>query len=375
MRILILGGSNSLMSDGYVRHLHQALQEHTAVEIRQLSVGGTTSLAAVGRLLDTFRNEQFDFVLYEYSINDFGHFSPRPDCARSYLLCLHLIIKVAADLYPSAIFVPLVLAPESHFCADARSQFHESQLSIFSALALPFIDIRRWMSDLFMGRKPAWMYADPAHYSAPYATSIIGSFVAARLLKILSEGAAPLRSTYQTLLSVSPFASLSLAYLFAGKLVELAAGPVQREEASNRLMQVDYLRMHPGSRLAMRTNMFPLALYLKSDARHALARVSIHCDSGPALTAQIGTRHTDTEQHAFICTNVPLPLVFGPTLAIGFGPTTFELSVPAAADPTTAVVDFDLFSHVPTSAESPHLDVIGVLLVGTADGYSDPLRR
>lgn len=364
MKILILGGSNSLLSDGYVRHLHQALQGHAEVEIRQLSVGGTTSLAAVGRLLDTFRDEQFDFVLYEYSINDFGHFSPRPDGVRSYLLCLHLIIKVAAELYPSAIFVPLVLAPESHFCADARSQFHESQISMFSALALPFIDIRRWMSDLFMGKKPAWMYRDPAHYSTPYATSIIGSLVAARLLKIASEGAAPLRSTYRTLLSVSPFANLDLAYLPAGKLGELAAGPVQREQASNRLLQVDYLRMHPGSRLAMRSNMFPLALYLKSDASHALARVSIHSDAGPALTVQIGTRHADTERYTFICTNVPLPLVFGHTLVMSFGPTTFELSVPEVPDPTTATVDFDWFSHLPKSADSPHLDVIGVLLVG-----------
>src|SRR5476649_374068 len=149
MKILIIGGSNSLMTGGYVSHLRHSLQDHTPVEIQQISVGATTTLSAIGRLFETHDSgAPADVILYEYSINDTGHFAPRPGGDESWRLCFHLLLKVAARLYPNAILVPLVLAQQRHFPAAAPHPFYDAQIRTFEQLGMPYVDIRAWMSTL-----------------------------------------------------------------------------------------------------------------------------------------------------------------------------------------------------------------------------------
>jgi len=76
MNLLIIGGSNSIMSNGYLDYalLYLRALYGDYVFATNISVGGTTSLSAIGRLYETFTNADFDYVIYEYSINDSGHF-------------------------------------------------------------------------------------------------------------------------------------------------------------------------------------------------------------------------------------------------------------------------------------------------------------
>lgn len=363
MNILIIGGSNSLIADGYVSHLYQSLQGHTDVTIKQISVGATTTLSAVGRLHDTFCHEQFDVILYEYSINDTGHFAWRAGGAESYLLTLYLLIKVAAKLYPSAMFVPLVLAQERHFPAATEHPFYDLQIAAFAQLSLPYIDIRKWMSELFLGKTPAWMYRDQAHYATPHATSIIGAVIAQRLLGLRAEGADRLNATCAKLMAQSPFSNVELVYVPALNLEQFATGRVEKGHSGNRLMHLDYLRMHPGSRLELHTEMFPLAIYLKSDASHDMVSLAISSPAGLSQSVHFGTRHADTDSYGFIYSSIPLPLLWGNTLLAPFGASAFALAVPEQHQAAGEAINFDCFGTGHPSAADHYLDLVSVLFV------------
>ena len=362
MNILVLGGSNSLLKNGYVQHLEQALAARGPVTVRQLSVGATSSLAAIGRLSET-AGADVDVILYEYSINDAGHFAWRREGVGSWLLCLQLLLKTAARLYPDAVFVPLVFAMRRHALPAVPDPFHAAQVQSFAALGLPTIDVRRWLADLFLDQPPAWLYGDEAHYAAPYATALIGCEIARRLPALL-ETAEPVSATWRRMQALTPHGAVEAMYVPAAGLAQFVSGPAAPEQDGNRLMQLNFLRMRAGSRLAMRTEMFPLALYLKSDAGHASIRLALE---GSSLSGAVvtGTRHADTATLRFICTNLPVPLLFGETLALPFGPTAFEIAVSPAAGGMATAANFDCFGAAPASSDQ-HFDLCGILFVTRA---------
>lgn len=361
MNILVVGGSNSLLKDGYVAHLERALAARGPVTVHQLSVGATSSLAAIGRLFDTAGLEHVDVILYEYSINDTGHFAWRQDGVASWLLCLHLVLKAAAQLYPEAVFVPLVFALQRHASLEVADPFYTAQVESFGALGLPVIDIRRWLADLFGGQPPAWLHGDEAHYAAPYATTLIGCEVARRLLE-LPKTTASLKDTWTRMQALSPHGALEMIYVPATGLAQFATGPAALRQDGNRLMQLTCLRMAAGSALAMRTDMFPLALYLKSDAQHASIRLTLESASlsGSVVT---GTRHADAATLRFICSNLPVPLLFSQALALPFGPTAFEIEV--TQDAAEVAVNFDCFGASPAQPDQ-YFDLCGILFVARA---------
>ncbi|TFW31094.1 SGNH/GDSL hydrolase family protein [Duganella callida] len=362
MRILIIGGSNSLLKGGYVQGLAQSLQSYADAEIVQISVGATTSLSAIGRLHETFNGQPADFILYEYGINDAGHFAPRPGGAESWLLCFHLLLKVAARLYPSAVLVPLVLAQQQHFSAAVPNPIYDAQIRAYQELALQVVDIRAWMSALFLGRAPDWMYRDPAHYETPQATSIIGALVAQRLLALkLHGGAEPLSETAARLQSLSPFAKTEVMYVPALNLQQFTQGPVTPGHVGNRLMQLDYLRMLPGSRLDLHSEMFPLALFLKSDPHHDNFQLDLTTPEGLAIHTRVVTRHADTETLPFIYSSIPLPLLWSHSLLMHYGASQLGLSVPL--DAGGAQSGFDCYAPGLPGAPERHLDLVGLLLL------------
>lgn len=362
MRILIIGGSNSLLKGGYVAALARALRDHAEAEIVQLSVGATTSLSAIGRLHESFDGRPADFILYEYGINDTGHFAQRPGGAESWLLCFHLLLKTAAKLYPSAVLVPLVLAQQGHFPMAAPHPIYDAQLRAYQQLALPYIDARAWLSALFLGRAPDWLYRDPAHYETPYATDIIGALTAQRLLLLRQQGGAPALATVAAqLLAASPFGALEAIYVPAASLRQFTNGPVQADQIANRLMQVDYLRMLPGSRLDLHSEMFPLALFLKSDRQHDMLQLELSTPDGLAWAAGVCTRHADTATLPFIYASIPLPLLWRHSLLMPYGASRLSIAVPAQGTP--AQCGFDCFGPGQPDAAQRHLDLVGLLMV------------
>lgn len=361
MQILIIGGSNSLLRGGYVQQLEQSLQGHSPVHIKQISVGATTTLSAIGRLHETYQQQPVDVIVYEYAINDAGHFAPREDGAASWQLCLYLLLKTAAKLYPSAIFVPLVLAQQRHFPRQAAHPFYQAQIDSYRALGLPYLDIRAWMGQLFLDRAPDWMYQDEAHYSSGAATAIIGALLARHLLELVAQRAQPLSSVFERARASSPYAQLEMVYLPAVNLRQFCSGSVEPAHLANRLMQLDFLRMHPGSTLSLHSAMYPLALFLKSDRQHDALDLGLQTDSGQHMQLRVATRHLDTASYNFIYSSIPVPLLWSQSLLTRYSATTLTLGVPA--DAGGAQVGFDCFAPGLPEAGQRYLDLVGILLV------------
>ena|SRR5665213_1691405 len=368
MKLLIIGGSNSVATGGYIDHLCDTLKEVAhPLTVKNLAVGGTTTLSGIGRLYETFAHEEFDFILYEYTINDTGTFMYRKDGMQSYLLCLKILLDVAAKLYPAAVFVPLLLAEEIHFSLKAPNPIYNLQLSLFSALSVPYIDIRKWMAELFLGKKPEWLYKDAGHYVTPQATSIIGSLVAAHLLQLTKSRAESIRTTHQKFTALNICRNVTHSYMPAGSLLPKKDSDFQIAEAHNRLMHLSYVRMLPGKGLNIKSNMFPLAIYLKSDAHHDAVRLSVvSTDTEPSFSLQTlcSTCHADTIKLRFVYSSIPVPFLFGDLLSVKFTPTEFALFVPAAsAEITGPVKMFDAFVANQNPARENYLDLVGVLFV------------
>lgn len=367
MRILVIGGSNSLLKDGYVSQLQQSLQPYVAAEIVQLSVGATTSLAAVARLLETAGPGMAapDVILYEYAINDSGHFSPRAGGIESWQLCLYLLLKTAAKLYPSALFVPLVLAQQPHFAASLPHPLYQAQIAAYAALGLSCADLRADLSALFLQQAPHWLYSDSAHYAVPQAASIVGALVARHLLTLHARrgaaGAEPVSAVWQRLQASSPFAGVELIHVPALALAPFISGPTQPGHAANRLMALDYLRLLPGSRLELNSAMYPLALFFKADAAHDMVQLELQCADGTAHAQRVATRHLDTNERNFIHSNIPLPLLWSESLVTPFLPTRFVISLPPERE--RAEVAFDCFGPGLPQASGRHFDLTGILML------------
>jgi hypothetical protein len=257
--------------------------------------------------------------------------------------------------------VPLVLAQQHHFSMAVQNPIYDAQIRAYQELALPYIDVRAWMSSLFLGRAPDWMYRDAAHYDTPHATSIIGALVAQRLLTLKAQNAEPLATTLARLQTVSPFAKTEVMYIPAVNMQQFLSGPVEPGHIANRLMQLDYVRMLPGSRLDLNSAMFPLALFLKSDPHHDALQLELSTPEGLSVNTRVATRHADTETLPFIYSSIPLPLLWSHSLLMHYGASQLAVSVPQ--DAGGAQTGFDCYGPgLPGSAQR-HLDFIGLLML------------
>ncbi|MGL4768111.1 MAG: hypothetical protein ACRCV6_08570 [Formosimonas sp.] len=362
MNILVIGGSNSLMKNGYVDSLSNVLKTRGELNLKQLSVGGTSSITAIARLLETFAHEEFDFILYEYSINDNGHLGGRPHCAENFAYVFALLVKTAAKLYPTAVLVPLIFSAETTFARTANAPFYEMQKQLFASLDVHAIDIRAQLSELFLDLKPDWLYLNEAHYSSPHGTTLVGSMVAAKLLE-LHANAMPdnLTSTLHKINSRTPFEPYHVHYLTAHELKAYASANTTLHTASNRLMSVDYLHMPLGSQLNIERPLFPLALVFKSDKNHGHVHLLLDFKNGTYISTDIGTCHADTQTFNFIYSSLPLPLLFRHELQTPFEHTRLELNVTESSP--NGAANLDTFNHVAANAQLNHLDLIGILYV------------
>lgn len=219
------------------------------------------------------------------------------------------------------------------------------------------------MSELFLEQKPSWMYQDPAHYSAPYATSLIGAKVAKSLITLKNSKIDKLAATQKKLMKSSRFSNIDSIYISADKLESSTSGPVENKNANNNLMQFDYLRMHPNSKLNLNADMFPLALFVRSDSNHNAFEMNLVTESGLSVNASIGSRHLDTNGHRFIYTSIPLPLLWGQKLITSFSPTAFTLAILPECQPAENTASFDCFYPGSKDSREHYLDLIGILFV------------
>ncbi len=343
------------MTDGYIRRLKYL---NGVSEIVNLSAGGTTSLTAIGRLYSESAYQKFDLILYEYSINDTGHFFPRIDGATSWMLAFQLLIETCAKLHPNAVFLPILLSEARFFHTTNINTIYDAQIEIFNYLQLQFIDVRQYMYDLFGGNMPAWLYKDGAHYSKPFGTDLIGAFVVKKIETTLYSSQNFVKDTWHQFFKSSSYLPISSEFLTPARIFDSSSLLTEK----NSLMTVSYRRLEKNMGIRISLDAFPLALFIKSDAKHAVLNVGIDSPDflGHGTISSVSTCHADTNHHKFIYTSIPIPFLFSQSLLNIGGATTLEIFVPTDWN-KWSIRSFDAF--IINEEFENYCDLAGILTV------------
>ncbi len=160
MRIVITGGSNTLLGGGWRPHFEALLPEGTSVT--NLAIGGTTSVMGLFRLLTQGNIQPGDIVLWEYALNEHGHYRnghKLPVLMSHVEALIRLVAEKGGRLLP-IIFTTKVQEVKREFDAY-RAQLHFT----FATHDVDYMDISQtFRAKLNVPRFPEEMFQDNFHY-------------------------------------------------------------------------------------------------------------------------------------------------------------------------------------------------------------------
>lgn len=159
LTIYVLGGSNSLFGNGWVSH-YAALKSQ---EVVNLSVGATTTLAGIYRLLQDGRAGRGDTVVWEYALNEVNH--ARGGYSVDLLLknVEHLICICRRR---RCRLVMAIFTPRPQELAPDRDPYYDQLLALLDHYGIGSFDMSRaWRAAHGLPAIPAELFADNLHYS------------------------------------------------------------------------------------------------------------------------------------------------------------------------------------------------------------------
>jgi lysophospholipase L1-like esterase len=275
MRVLVIGGSNSVSLSGYVGFIKTHYETTTGKELDliNVSVGGGSTLSGTGRLLETVKQVGgCDVILYEYGVNDALTYRQADDAQAYFRLSLQMFLQAAAEHYPNARFVPVTLTHQHWYSPNAPEPVRQERDRLYSALGIEQIDVAEWIFRVFEGQMPNFLYADGAHYQRPSMCHLIGSFVAERLRLFIETWRCPsVRELVARFKQLPDWRPVRVRYHTARELQQAAGGKGELMQFSNSLMSVEVLRLLSGSTLAFEACM-PALMTFKSDPDHGYLR-------------------------------------------------------------------------------------------------------
>lgn len=319
MQILVVGGSNSLLKDGYIYHFARKMtDEYGEVEIVNRSVGGTTSLTSLA-LLDTLESRP-DLIILEYSLNDTGHINHLADAYQKKQEMLEKLYGFMAVKFKDVPVLPLLLASDPFYDISVVNNVYKAEKDFCKRHGLIHQDMRVEFHEYFGGQKPSFLYSDLAHFHRGFASALIGRPLAQSAQRILSmpKGTNVYQSSSDNALAITHAATLSYS---AGLTVERAA---------NRHLQLDCIVVGHDTSALIELPGWPVCLYIASDILHTDLSLEIN-----GQTFEFATIHCDCQEGKLIFTSVPLFLNERFVAIKQPGPTRVRLSLSRGAEKWT----------------------------------------
>ncbi|WP_282029664.1 hypothetical protein [Paracoccus marcusii] len=157
MKIIAIGGSNTLLKGGYISRLEELMPEATIIN---RGIGATNCAMGLYRLMTCEGLGPGDIVLWEYALND------RLDKLRSkewHLKVVEHTIRYAAD--KGAIVLPIILAHLKDDRAKAPSEYRLLLHFLAAAYGIRILDIPMVARNRFnVGYLPGSDFRDKSHY-------------------------------------------------------------------------------------------------------------------------------------------------------------------------------------------------------------------
>jgi hypothetical protein len=161
MRIALVGGSNTILTNGWWRGFRDGLPGAT---LANFGIGGTTSLTGIHQLVTERIFERFDGVAFEYTLNDAlqkPHYASaeRVQSTIAAVLALHRPhrhrVRLRFLLGAPRTTLRAVLAGECYV--------HRTYREMLSAANIPFVDATEVVARAY--DDPERAYANPPHYT------------------------------------------------------------------------------------------------------------------------------------------------------------------------------------------------------------------
>lgn len=214
MAIFLLGGSNSLFSDGWVSYL----KDYIDSDIQNLSIGASTSLVAMFRFLSKDGPSAGDTVIWEYALNEVTH-ETKGYPTETLLRNLERLLRLCRER--GCKFAPIIMCPKVQERAETRSDYFTLIHALFDSYGIEYFDVSSEYRALHgVANMPADHYSDRAHYNKE--NTELMAFCAAGCGRVVKNAQVPkdippLRTALTTLRVVNHFCDET----FGNRLLQL----------------------------------------------------------------------------------------------------------------------------------------------------------
>lgn len=316
MKVLIVGGSNSILKDRYILHFANKLtEEYGPVEFVNCSVGATTSITSLALIdLVTIRP---DLIVFEYSLNDTGHLNHLADAYEKKWQMLEIFFDFVGQKFPGVPVLPLMLSSQDFFDISVPNNVYDAETDFYQQRNIRFHDMRVELYEMFCGSLPEFVYADKSHFHRGFASALIGRTLAQVAKLVLSNGKAD--NFYANPLGKR--ARITHARALA------AANNAPLEQVANRYLNVELVQVGRGDVLGIQTPGWPICLYIASDLLHGDFCLDVN-----GLRIDVATIHQDSQFGKFVFTSIPLFLNDQYMALRRDGPVTLKFSMKDGGD-------------------------------------------
>ncbi|MBB5417202.1 lysophospholipase L1-like esterase [Paraburkholderia atlantica] len=290
MKILLIGGSNLVMTSGISLQLPRFLKMAGLAAdpvVTNLSVGGTGSLFGLERLV-RHDGADYDLVVIEYGINDLFAFQKDVCLWRAGFRGL---LELACRKFPSAMIVSLILGRRSESTWYDQSEMHDEMTAISAEYGATVVnaDGHFKRSGLGFGEGFASLYRDLTHYATPLVDGYIAQYCALHIANIINKprsrnGSGPSADTGRIRMHVTPFPGAQRD--FKGSRFQWRAG-----------------RLDLGKKIAIDVKGVPIGMSFVSVPESCALHLDI---AGKKCIVNTSTAWTQNGMFPFLVTHAPL---------------------------------------------------------------------
>jgi hypothetical protein len=186
--ILFIGGSNTVMKEGYVSQLTDLMRNGAFFmvdKVDNIAVGASSCTLALERLLNMSNLNEYDIFFIEYTINDSAIYV-KDGGDITWRLSYEGLIRMILQQNPKAIIVPLIFGRLYSRHVPPQEAMRQFILQLQPLYNLCVIDsdamLRGVQGKAGQFRK---QYEDVEHYAYPYTTNLIAHHIYLNLLQYL----------------------------------------------------------------------------------------------------------------------------------------------------------------------------------------------
>lgn len=352
MEILIVGGSNSVMKQGYSDQLAILLDQPDIIEltgsktwIKNLSVGANSAM----RGLETLKSadlDSVDILVLEYFINDLPMFSR--DGAEFWLACYEGMIRYALSVNPRLRIVPLMLGRRDKRFYTIQEDMRDSMRALAEKYNLKLVDFDQFAHQhLTYQNQFTALYSDGAHYQRPQITSLIASQI---LLKILGTFSTPASDLDPS--TVTPLNPVTFEGARAIDLVALAPEKFDRVRFHNSRYDVTAIALPVGEELHLPTDLCLLSISYVSAPTSGRMQI-IPTDMSGVL---VNTLHKKVQDGAFpfLLKTTPLAAWIKRPLS-NLGPIALAAVAQGDSSKTPVIKEYNMIENAGDMAQAVYL--------------------